>query len=677
MALNPVISHFIMPNKRTIIFACKGVLSMAAALFIAMHLELDRPFWAVVASMLLQARPESGLVIEKALYLVAGSVVGGIVAVLILGNFTAYPVIALALLTLWIGLTSYLSAKVQHVNYNYLLGLTGVTAPLIVLLVMSDATTVSSLEAFEVARARLSEAMVGAFCAAMVSVLFIPLRLRNLLGLHTENTLRSLFSLLSTELTSETPRIVRYKKSGALLAAVSQLNHDARASAYDGPEGYGRARACYLVSNESIITASIAQTLGFQMDADRRRLSVSMHRFLHQIRTGFSQLADASTNTKRLQLLQQLHRSVVSFKMAGSLYTAEDMIAFRMVSRLIKLATRIVRVADEVKHHRPVKIKARRLPTYQDSLIASLNAFRSMLIFLCSVTLWTGTGSPPAVLMMMILPPFFSMAFSQAPAPEVVVKKVIYGALLAIPASAFVELSLLSAGSGNFEILIMVMGFPLFVALMAVSWPPTTAYGLGFCLPFVLLTQPGNTMTFSAEVSVTTGLALVTGLGILFAIFAVFKTPDNHFIHSRLMKALTKDLRLLSRVETTENDFVYRVGGKIIRLFSLKSSEAHLAGLQALKNIHLVFSLNNLFSSENEKTKIVFNGWLKNYRELISGIQNINAEKMLEETAKLKLHFNESTDKIPSCHSPTEQAEGQLLLSYATQIIKDHAQFSR
>jgi len=63
MALNPVISHFIMPNKRTIIFACKGVLSMAAALFIAMHLELDRPFWAVVASMLLQARPESGLVI--------------------------------------------------------------------------------------------------------------------------------------------------------------------------------------------------------------------------------------------------------------------------------------------------------------------------------------------------------------------------------------------------------------------------------------------------------------------------------------------------------------------------------------------------------------------------------------------------------------------------------------
>lgn len=675
MALNPVISHFIMPNKHTIIFACKGVLSMASALFIAMHLELDRPFWAVVASMLLQARPESGLVIEKALYLVLGSAVGGIVAVLILGNFTACPIIAMALLTAWIGLTSYLSAKVQHVNYNYLLGLTGVTAPLIVLLVMSDATTVSSLEVFEVARARLSEAMTGAFCAAMVSVLFIPLRLRNLLGLHSENTLRSLFSLLSAELTSATPIIVRYQKSAALLSAVSQLNHDARASAYDGPEGYGRARACYLVSNECIISASIAQTLGFQMGLEQNRLSITMHSFLNQIRTGFSQLSDAGTNKKRLLLLQLLHRSVVNFKMAGSLNTPEDMVAFRMVSRLVKQVNRIVHVADEVKHHRPVKIRARRLPTYQDSLIASLNAFRSMLIFLCSVTIWIGTGSPPAVLMMMILPPFFSIAFSQARAPEMVVKKVIHGALLSIPASAFVELSLLSAGSGNFEILVMVMGLPLFVALMAVSWPPTTAYGLGFCLPFVLLTQPANMMTFSADVSITTGLALVTGLGILFAIFAVFKTPDNHFIHSRLMKALAQDLRLLSWVGTTENDFVYIAGGKIIRLFSLKSSEAHLAGLQALKNIHLVFSLNKLFSTENEKAKIIFNGWLENYCYLTSGIEFISLDKILEETEGVKLYFNEHANNISPSHLFTYKAEGELLFSYAAQIIKEHARF--
>lgn len=99
MTLNPVFSHFFMPNQRTVLFALKGVISMASALFIAMHLELDRPFWAVVASMLLQARPEGGLVIEKGLYLVAGSLLGAVVAVLILGNVSEYPVITVTFLT--------------------------------------------------------------------------------------------------------------------------------------------------------------------------------------------------------------------------------------------------------------------------------------------------------------------------------------------------------------------------------------------------------------------------------------------------------------------------------------------------------------------------------------------------------------------------------------------------
>lgn len=57
---SPVISHFLTPNRNTVIFAVKGVISMAAALFISMHLELDRPYWAVVASMLLQARKRAG-----------------------------------------------------------------------------------------------------------------------------------------------------------------------------------------------------------------------------------------------------------------------------------------------------------------------------------------------------------------------------------------------------------------------------------------------------------------------------------------------------------------------------------------------------------------------------------------------------------------------------------------
>ncbi len=45
---------------------------MSLALFVSMALQLDRPYWAMVAAIFLQIRPESGLVIEKALCLIVG-----------------------------------------------------------------------------------------------------------------------------------------------------------------------------------------------------------------------------------------------------------------------------------------------------------------------------------------------------------------------------------------------------------------------------------------------------------------------------------------------------------------------------------------------------------------------------------------------------------------------------
>lgn len=60
------------------------------ALVTAISFDLDKPFWAVVASMMLQARPETGLVVEKAGFLVLGSIAGALLALLILDNFIPY-----------------------------------------------------------------------------------------------------------------------------------------------------------------------------------------------------------------------------------------------------------------------------------------------------------------------------------------------------------------------------------------------------------------------------------------------------------------------------------------------------------------------------------------------------------------------------------------------------------
>lgn len=51
MTLHPLLSQLLMPNRRAVIFALKGVVSMALALIVAMYLQLDRPYWALVSAV--------------------------------------------------------------------------------------------------------------------------------------------------------------------------------------------------------------------------------------------------------------------------------------------------------------------------------------------------------------------------------------------------------------------------------------------------------------------------------------------------------------------------------------------------------------------------------------------------------------------------------------------------
>lgn len=72
------------PEKQALIFAVRGLIAVAASLFIAMYLNLERPYWALISAVFLQNRPESGLVIEKGLCQIAGTLIGGLFALIVL-----------------------------------------------------------------------------------------------------------------------------------------------------------------------------------------------------------------------------------------------------------------------------------------------------------------------------------------------------------------------------------------------------------------------------------------------------------------------------------------------------------------------------------------------------------------------------------------------------------------
>ncbi|MDX1801180.1 MAG: FUSC family protein, partial [Marinobacter sp.] len=134
MTLHPLLAQWLMPSRYAVIFALKGVISMALALFVSMYLQLDRPYWALVSAVFLQIRPESGLVIEKALCQIIGSAVGGAFGILILALLMPYPVLALGCLAVWVGLNSALASTVHSINFIYAFAMAGMTAGLVVTL---------------------------------------------------------------------------------------------------------------------------------------------------------------------------------------------------------------------------------------------------------------------------------------------------------------------------------------------------------------------------------------------------------------------------------------------------------------------------------------------------------------------------------------------------------------
>ena len=82
--MSPILATYLKPSRASLIFALKGVISMSISLYVAMWMDLDRPYWALVSAVFLQVRPEAGMVLEKTVCQILGTLIGGAYALLVL-----------------------------------------------------------------------------------------------------------------------------------------------------------------------------------------------------------------------------------------------------------------------------------------------------------------------------------------------------------------------------------------------------------------------------------------------------------------------------------------------------------------------------------------------------------------------------------------------------------------
>lgn len=589
-ALHPLLQQLLQPDRRSLIFACKGLLALALALFVAMSLQLENPQWALVAAVFLQLRPESGLVIEKALCQMAGTAAGGLVAVLILATLIPYPPLALGGLTLWVGLNSALASRVHRSNYTFAFAMAGMTAALVVLLVMADAAATSSEQVFAIAFARVSELTVGVICAMLVSSLVWPVTVKDGLKSHARKVINGLLATLVAELNPDSSAEQRHQHSDEVFEALIALNDDSSAVVYEGPEGPGYGRAATLLCNKVMSVLAMVQLLGRFRRDDPEQVTPALDSLLQLLCADVEQIIATASAADAYAVAQSLRRKILDHR---SQNPDEPAVVSRMTQAALDLSADLVmllRAYNALENSDQTLLKSPELQSYRDPLIAVVNGFRTMVVFLLGAILWVQTAAPAAILMM-VTPVVYSITYARFSRQilALMLQRLLAGVCCAVPVALLIA-GVLSQSSSSFDMLILVLAGPYFVGMLALANKDTLAYGLGFCVSFTLITQPSNHGVFQADTAVSTALGLLVGICLLYWVFKLIAQPDTERLQRRLLKSIARDLLIINQQEAGEAWFNSRMGERLLRLVNYDQAEyaeeRHMTEL-GLTGLHL------------------------------------------------------------------------------------------
>ncbi|WP_241576047.1 FUSC family protein [Rosenbergiella collisarenosi] len=147
-------------------YALRNTLAMCLALSFAYSVNLDQPYWAMTSAAVVSF-PTVGGAISKSLGRIVGSLVGALAAILIAGYTLNDPWLFTFGFATWLGFCTW-TANLHQNNVAYAFSLAGYTAALIA---FSTVNITESSQLWDIAQARVCEAITGILCAGLMMML--------------------------------------------------------------------------------------------------------------------------------------------------------------------------------------------------------------------------------------------------------------------------------------------------------------------------------------------------------------------------------------------------------------------------------------------------------------------------------------------------------------------------
>ena len=534
------------PDRLAVQFAIKTVLGGGLALWLALRWGLEQPSWALMTAFIV-AQPLSGMVVQKGLARLLGTLVGTIMSVVFMGLFAQTPWLFLLALALWLGVCTACSTLLRSA-WSYSFVLAGYTVAIIALPAISH-----PLAVFDQAVARCTEISLGIACATAASALLWPLRVeRQLADQARAAWLSGMQAARATLAGDAQARKGLLEILGKIVAVDAQREH----AWFEGSLGRQRARAISGLSQKLLMLLRISRSVRRQWKQLEPQEAEALQPWMDEVQQALE--ADSSA-------LQALRPRVWDASHDPLISSAQSYCLARF-ALLLDTALAACAALAAVQEGRATVDPPRTLAPHRDLSLAMVFGARSALAFLAVSCFWLATAWPAASGALVLTCVVCSLFASRENGAQIGMS-FLRGILLAVP-TAFVIGEILLPQWNSFAMLCMAMGVPLFLGALGMAKPPIFATATSFCLHFVVLVSPLNAMKYDVAAFFNNAQAMMIGVGAAVLAFKLLILRNPAWHSRRLLAATLDDLvRLTHRnLGGAESWFGGRMADRLLQL---------------------------------------------------------------------------------------------------------------
>lgn len=538
---------FVAPSLNAIQFAIKTLLGAGLALWCALRFGLEQPQWALMTSVIV-AQPLSGMVVQKGLARLLGTLIGTVMSVVLVGLFAQAPWLFLGAVALWLAVCTAASTMLRSA-WAYSFVLAGYTVAIIGLPAIDQPLTV-----FDQAVARCTEISLGILCATLVSALLWPQRVEHQLAQQARSAWQAGTQAASQALRGESEaRQGLLAVLGRIVAVDAQREH----AWFEGRRGRQRAMALRVLSRDLLSVLRLARGVARQwrgLDKDQARallpwLEAVCEQLNSESPDGLATLGEPLREAAREPQL-----------------TAEQQFCLERLAVLL-LRVHEARQALQAVERGVAPIDApTALSWHSDWQTALVYGARSALAFLLLSAFWLATGWTAASGALLLTCVVCSLFASRENAAQIGMM-FLRGIFIALPLAFFVGQLLLPQLDG-FAMLCLALGVPLFFGALGMANPALGATATSFSLHFIVLCAPQNSMRYDVAFFFNEALAMLVGVSCAVMAFHLIGLRNPVWHGRRLLKANLNDLARLARrsLAGAENWFGGRIADRLLLL---------------------------------------------------------------------------------------------------------------